>query len=54
MLNLGKKFRLHQKLDSIATKTEIEKGLTIVRWKVKEKEDEGGKAEEDVYENEEL
>ena len=54
VLNLGRKFRLHQKLDSIATKTEIEKGLTIVRWKEKEKEDEGARAEEDVYENEEM
>ena len=39
VLNLGKKFRLQQKLDSIATKTEIEKGLTIIRWKEKEKEE---------------
>ena len=54
VLNLGKKFRLHQKLDSIATKTEIEKGLTIVRWKEKENEDEGSKAEEEEFENEEL
>ena len=54
VLNLGKKFRLLQKLDSIGTKTEIEKGLTIVRWKEKEKDDEGTKAEEDFYENEEL
>ena len=36
-LNLGKKFRFHQKLDSIETKTEIEKGLPIVRWKEKER-----------------
>ena len=54
VLNLGKKFRLHQKLDSIATKTEIEKGLTIVRWKEKDKEDEGAKAEEEFWEKEEL
>ena len=47
VLNLGKKFRLQQKLDSIATKTEIEKGLTIIRWKEKEKE------EADVEEEEE-
>ena len=47
MLNLGKKFRLQQTLDSIATKTEIEKGLTIIRWKEKEKE------EADVEEEEE-
>ena len=39
VLNLGKKFRLQQKLDSIATKTEIEKGLTIIRWKEKEEAD---------------
>ena len=39
VLNLGKKFRLHQKLDSNANKTEIEKGLAIVRWKVKDKDD---------------
>ena len=54
VLNLGKKFRLHQKLDSIATKTEIEKGLTIVRWNEKENEDEGSKAEEEEFENEQL
>ena len=29
------KFRLFPKLDSIAVKTEIEKGLTIIRWKEK-------------------
>ena len=55
VLNLGKKFRIHQRLDSIAKRTEIEKGLTIVRWKEKEMDDEGGtKAEEDVVEKEEL
>ena len=54
VLNLGKKFRLHQRLDSIGTKTEIEKGLTIVRWKVKEKVDDGVEDEDDVHENEEL
>ena len=55
VLNLGKKFRIHQRLDSIANRTEIEKGLTIVRWKEKEMDDEGGtKAEEDVLEKEEL
>ena len=48
VLNLGKKFRLHQKLDSIATKTEIEKGLTIIRWKEKEKEDAEVEEEEEI------
>ena len=38
VLNLGKKFRLHQKLDSNANKTEIEKGLAIIRWKVMEED----------------
>ena len=37
---MEKKFRLQQKLDSIATKTEIEKGLTIIRWKEKEEDGE--------------
>ena len=36
LLNLGKKFRLHPKLDIVTTKTEIEKGLAIIRWKEKE------------------
>ena len=35
VLNLGKKFRLYTKLDSISVKTEIEKGLTIIRWNEK-------------------
>ena len=54
VLNLGKKFRLHQQLDSIANKTEIEKGLTIIRWKDREEEDESGDADEEFNENEEL
>ena len=45
MLNLGKKFRLYPKLDSIAVKTKIEKGLTIIRWKEK-RDDE---ADDDEY-----
>ena len=52
VLNLGKKFRLQQKLDSIGTKTEIEKGLTIIRWKEKEEREERrgrrGKVESEV------
>ena len=52
VLNLGKKFRLHQKLDNISAKTEIEKGLAIIRWK--EKETEATEAEENFAENEEL
>ena len=52
VLNLGKKFRLHTKLDSIAAKTEIEKGLTIIRWK--EKEDEETEAVDNLAENEEI
>ena len=35
VLIMGKKFRLYPKLDSIAVRTEIEKGLTIIRWKEK-------------------
>ena len=45
VLNLGKKFRLYPKLDSIALKTEIEKGLTIIRWK-EQGLDEGDKADD--------
>ena len=52
VLNLGKKFRLQQKLDSIATKTEIEKGLTIIRWKERDKDD--AEVDEEFEENEEL
>ena len=33
---------------SIATKTEIEKGLTIIRWKEKEKEEAAGEEEEEI------
>ena len=40
VLNLGKKFRLHTKLKIIATKTKIEKGLTILRWKQNTSEEE--------------
>ena len=53
VLNLGKKFRLHQKLDSIAIKTEIEKGLAIIRWKEKKNETEA-EAVDDFADNEEL
>ena len=52
VLNLGKKFRLQQKLDSIATKTEIEKGLTIIRWKERDKDD--AEVDEEFETNEEL
>ena len=41
VLSLGKKYRLYPKLDSIAVKTEIEKGLTIVRWKEQGKDEAG-------------
>ena len=59
VLNLGKKFRLHQKLDSNANKTEIEKGLAIVRWKVKDKDEDGDDDDDEdddgeVSDNEEL
>ena len=53
----GKKFRLYTQLDSIANKTEVEKGLVIVRWKEKGKENETFEAdaifaEDQIVENE--
>ena len=52
VFNLGKKFRLYTQLDSIANNTEVEKGLVIVRWKKKSKDNEESEADAIFAENE--
>ena len=45
---MGKKFRLYPTIDSIAVKTEIQKGLTIIRWKDKGSDENGNDKAEAV------
>ena len=41
MLKLEKKHRVHTRLSSISNQTEIEKGLTKIRWQAENEHDEG-------------